>query len=110
MLETRFEMGDYVVCIKEYETLKVKNHYKIKGCGDLTMNAATYGVCDKEGYGFCVEDEFFASHKKDWWKLPYSEKIKWYYFTEKEMSEFFITQEDDYLAYTRDSKLKELGI
>lgn len=105
-IEDRFEMGDQVVCIKQYETLKPKSHYKIKGCGDLTWNAAT----DKEGYGFCIEDEFFGSDKKDWWKKPYSERVKWYYFTLEEMNEYFITQEEDYVVYTRDIKLKELGI
>jgi len=104
-IEDRFEMGTCVVCIKEYETLKVRSHYNIKGCGDLTWNAAT----DKEGYGFCVEDEF-ASNKKDWWNLAYSERVKWYYFTEEEMNEYFITQEEDFIIYSRDQKLKELGI
>lgn len=104
--EDRFEMGDSVVCIKQYETLKLKSHYKIKGCGDLTWNAAT----DKEGYGFCVEDDSFVYDKPNWWNLSYEEKVKFYYFTEQEMHEFFITQAEDYVVYTRDIKLKELGI
>ena len=104
--EDRFEMGDFVVCVKQYETLKPKSHYKIKGCGDLTWNAAT----DKEGYGFCIEDDSFAYDKPNWWNLPHEEKVKWYYFTEGEMSEYFITQEEDYVVYSRDIKLKELGI
>jgi hypothetical protein len=102
--EDRFEMGDQVVCIKQYETLKPKSHYKIKGCGDLTWNAAT----DKEGYGFCIEDEFFGSDKKDWWKKPYSERVKWYYFTLEEMNELFITQAEDYVTYTRDIKINSI--
>lgn len=102
----RFEMGDRVVCIKEYETLKVGSHYNIKGCGDLSWNAAT----DKKGYGFCIEDQNYAyvSGVKDSWKLPYEKQIKWYYFTEKEMSEYFITEKEDFNMYLRDTKLKQI--
>ena len=105
-MEDRFEMGDRVVCVKEHETLKIGSHYSIKGGGDLSMNAAT----DKKGYGFCVEDDFYGSYsgRKDWWNLPYAEKIKWYYFTESEMSEYFITEEEDYKAYRRDEKIKQV--
>jgi len=104
--EDRFEMGDFVVCVKQYETLKVKNHYKIKGCGDLDWNMAT----DKKGYGFCIEDDKIAYDNPNWWNLPHEEKVKWYYFSEQEMNEYFITEEEDYVAYSRDIKLKELGI
>jgi hypothetical protein len=101
----KFEMGDRVVCIKEYETLKVGSHYQIKGSGDLTMNAGT----NKSGYGFMIEDENYAylSGEKEWWKLPY-EKIKWYYFTEKEMSEYFINSEEDFKSYIRNEKIKKI--
>ena len=105
-MDDRFEMGDQVVCIKQYETLKPKSHYTIKGCGDLDWNMAT----DKKGYGFCIEDGFYGSDRKDWWLLPTSERIKWYYFTLEEMNEYFITQSEDYKSYLRDQKLKELGI
>ena len=102
----RFEMGDSVVCIKQYETLKPKSHYKIKGCGDLMWNGAT----EKEGYGFCIEDDSFVYDKPNWWNLPYEEKIKCYYFTLEEMDEYFITHTEDYKSSLRDNKLKELGI
>ena len=105
-MQDRFEMGDQVVCIKEYETLKLTSHYKIKGCGDLLWNGAT----EKEGYGFCIEDDSFVYDKPNWWNLPYEEKIKYYYFTLEEMDEYFITQTEDYKVYLRDNKLKELGI
>jgi hypothetical protein len=105
----RFEMGDRVVCTKEYKTLKVGSHYAIKGCGPLEFNADTE-VNGKTGYGFCVEDHQYGyySGRKDWWNLPYSEKIKWYYFTEKEMSDFFISEQEDYKAYQRDEKINQL--
>ncbi len=101
----RFEMGDRVVCVKEHETLKVGSHYQIKGCGDLTMNAGT----DKKGYGFMVEDQNYGyvSGIKDSWKSS-EWSIKWYYFTEKEMSEYFITEQEDYKAYQRDEKIKQV--
>ena len=103
-MDDRFEMGDQVVCIKQFDTLKPGSHYAIKGCGDLTWNAAT----DKKGYGFCVEDDSFAYGKKDWW--TYDQRIKFHYFTLDEMNEYFMTQSEDYKSYVRDNKLKELGI
>lgn len=105
----RFEMGDRLVCVKEYKTLKVGSHYAIKGCGSLEYNADPE-VNGRKGYGFCVEDDQYGYHsgRKDWWNLSYSEKIKWYYFTEKEMSEYFITEQEDYKAYQRDEKIKQV--
>ena len=104
----KFEIGSMVICVKEHETLKVGSHYKILGSGDLSMNAAT----DKKSFGFCIEDDQYGSFsgRKDWWNLPYSEKIKWYYFTEQEMLEYFITEEDGRKAYQRNEKLNKLGI
>jgi hypothetical protein len=102
-----------VQCIKEYKTLKVGSHYNIKGRGDLQFNADPEAQ-GKSGYGLCVEDGKFASHKKNWWNLPYSERIKWYYFTYNEMSEYFISDSEAYELHKqrelRDSKLNELGI
>lgn len=102
-----------VQCIKEYKTLKVGSHYNIKGRGDLRFNADPEAD-GKTGYGLCVEDDRFASHKKNWWNLPYSERIKWYYFEHSEMDEYFITDNEAYKLYQqrelRDSKLSELGI
>lgn len=107
----KFEMGDKVVCIKEYKTLKVGSHYSIKGGGDLEWNVDPE-VGGKVGLGFCIEDDQFGyfSGRKDWWNLPYNEKIKWYYFTKKEMSEYFITEGEDYKSYLRNEKLVNLGI
>ena len=102
-----------VQCIKEYKTLKVGSHYNIKGRGDLQFNADPE-VDGKTGYGLCIEDDRFASYKKSWWKLPYSERTKWYYFTIDEMEEYFITDDDAYKLHQqreeRDIKLNELGI
>ncbi len=108
---SRFEMGDRLVCIKEYKTLKVGSHYPIKGSGDLEWNADPE-VNGRKGYGFCVEDEQYGrfSGRKDWWNLPYNEKIKWYYFTEKEISEYFVTEWEDYKSHLRNEKLVILGI
>ena len=102
-----------VQCIKEYKTLKVGSHYNIKGRGDLRFNADPEAD-GKTGYGLCIEDDRFASHEKNWWNLPYSERIKWYYFTHSEMDEYFITDDEAYKLHQqrelRDSKLNELGI
>ena len=100
-----------VVCISEYKTLKVGSHYDIRGRGNLEFNADPE-VDGRKGYGFCIEDGLYGSFsgRKDWWNLPYSERIKWYYFTEKEMSKYFITQSEDYKSHKRNIKLEELGI
>lgn len=103
--ENKFEMGDCVVCIKQHETLRPKSHYTIKGCGDLEWNMAT----DKKGYGFCIEDENATDMSNpNWWKVPLKDRLKWYYFTEEEMYELFITQAEDYLTETRDIKLNSI--
>ena len=102
-----------VQCIKEYKTLKVGSHYSIKGRGDLRFNADPEAD-GKTGYGLCIEDGRFASDKKDWWNLPYSERTKWYYFTIDEMDEYFITDDEAYKLHQqreeRNIKLNELGI
>jgi hypothetical protein len=109
-----------VVCIKEYKTIKVGshydikgrgNHYDIKGRGNLTWNADPE-VEGKKGYGFCIEDQLYGSFsgRKDWWNLPHNEKIKWYYFTEKEVSEYFINEDEDYKSHLRNEKLISLGL
>ena len=97
-----------VVCVKEYKTIKVGSHYDIKGRGNLTWNADSE-VEGRKGYGFCIEDQLYGSFsgKKDW-DLPHNEKIKWYYFTEGEMSEYFITEQEDYKAYRRNEKIKQI--
>ena len=99
----KFDMGLSVVCIEEYETLKLDCHYQISGMGDLSSNHAT----DKKGYGFCVKQEFYfmdndLGHNR-------SKKID-YYFTESEMYKYFITDEEYRLIHDRDQKLKEMGI
>jgi hypothetical protein len=105
----RFELGDRVVCIKDYKTIKVGVHYKIKGSGNLSFNGSPE-VGGRTGYGFCVEDEYYGSYsgRKDWWNLPYNEAIKLYYFTEKEMSDYFITEQEDYKSYLREEKIKTI--
>ena len=100
-----------VVCVKEYKTIKVGSHYDIKGRGNLDFNADPE-VGGRKGYGFCVEDQYYAyvSGIKDSSRLPYREQIKYYFFTEQEMSEYFITEGEDYKAYRRNEKLNQLGV
>ena len=81
-----------VMCIKEYKTLKVGSHYNIKGRGDLQFNADPEAD-GKTGYGLCIEDDQIAYGKKNWWNLPYSERIKWYYFTIDEILKNVIGEE-----------------
>lgn len=97
-----------VVCIKEYKTLKVGGHYQIKGSGNLEFNADPE-VGDKKGHGYCIEDDRFnIDGVKDWWKLPPKDRTKWYYFTLEEMSEYFITEQENYDIWIRDNKIKQI--
>lgn len=103
-MEDRWEYVTRVVCIKEYETLKLKKHYDIKGRGNLQFNADP-NVGGRTGHGFCVEDP----------RIPLMNtrrfgaiKPIWYYFTEKEMGEYFITEEEDIQIELRDRKINQI--
>jgi len=103
----KWDDSSKVFCIKEYKTLKVGCGYSIKGRGDLGFNADPE-VGDRKGYGLCIEDDMFASGKTRYWTLPYGERIKWYYFTIKEMDEYFITDDENYKIYLRDQKINSI--
>lgn len=97
-MNSKFEIGDTVVCINECDGLKFGSFYHIKGVGNLTMNAAT----DKKGPGFCVEDQTKYVEGK------YGLTTLWLYFTEHEMNRHFITDEENYKMYLRDQKISEI--
>lgn len=105
---SKFGLGDTIVCIKQYETMKENCHYRITGAGSRNFNYSKDMANDKFRYGFCVEDQYFASDKPNWWYLPYNERVRNYCLTLEEMNQHFITQEEDYKAYLRDQKLKRL--
>jgi hypothetical protein len=100
MKENRWDCQS-VFCIKEYKTIKSGGYYLIKGRGDLEFNCDPE-INDRKGYGFCIEDSFYGSFsgRKDWWN----------YFSEEEMSEYFISEEEDLKAYLRNDKLNQLGV
>lgn len=112
MNKAEFERWDNafngVICIKEYKTLKVGAHYQIRGRGNLEHNFDPE-VGDKKGYGFCIEDDRYnCNNVKEWWKLPPKDRTKSYYFTLEEMSEYFITEQENYDIVTRDNKIKQI--
>ena len=96
----RFDLGMDVICIKLYPgyNLKLGSTYHIDGCGDLTYWNQVRG---KSGYGFSVKvyDDYVSGKTTDYTN---------HCFTEDEMDEYFITQEEDYKAYQRDMKIKEI--
>jgi len=69
----KYELGDRVQCVKDFEKLKVANTYSINRCVDLTMNAGT----NLSGFGYCIE--YYDSSSP---YASYLDKIEWYYFTE----------------------------
>jgi len=48
----KYELGDRVQCVKDFEKLKVTNTYSINRCGDLTLNTGT----NLSGFGYCIEN------------------------------------------------------
>jgi hypothetical protein len=107
-----------VFCIKEYKTLKVGSGYSIKGrvtWNTMMIRKALFmyelsspSVGDRKGYGLCIEDDMVAAHRDRSWALPYNERVKWYYFTIKEMDEYFITDDENYKIYLRDQKINSI--
>jgi hypothetical protein len=74
---------DYQVwCYKKYKNLKPGYCYRIMGQGDLSMISDT----DKSGYGYCIKLEYYSSRFAGG-----SLKEEHYYFTEEEMSEYFVS-------------------
>ena len=108
-LYDKYDYVSRVYCVKAYKTIVPGRSYQIKGRGNLEFNADPE-VNGRKGYGLCIEDEWINSDKPRWWNLPYKDRIKWYYFTLKEMEEYFITEDEYYKSYHRDQLLTSLGI
>lgn len=92
------------VCIKQYETLKIGYRYDIKGRGNLEFNNDP-NVGGRTGHGYCIEDQNYPMMNRRMFGVP---KPILYYFTEKEMDEYFITEEEDYKITSRDRKIKDV--
>jgi hypothetical protein len=94
--QDKFEIGTEVVCIKKYEKIKVGTHHRISGSGNLTFVNS-----DKSGYGFGIDytEYDFLSRKST---------HQFYYFTIDEMSEFFITSDEDFKAKIRDERINQI--
>jgi hypothetical protein len=81
---------DYQVwCYKNYKNLKPGSCYRIIGQGDLSMRSDT----DKSGYGYCIKLETL--------------KEEHYYFTEKEMSEYFVSSYKELKAALKSEERNE---
>jgi hypothetical protein len=105
-MEDRWEYETKVVCVKEYKTLKPGRTYEIKGRGNLQFNASPK-VGGRTGHGFCVQDPNIPMMtQRRFGAIPPID----YYFTIKEMDEYFITEDESYKIETRDRKLKDLGV
>lgn len=97
-MDDRFDVTT-VVCIKGYESLKVGSHYRICGRGNLSFIHGT----DKKGYGYSIQFDY------DWeFFRNTGQRSIYYYFTENEMNEYFITEEEDYKSYLRNEKINKL--
>lgn len=100
----KWEYVTKVVCIKEYKTLKLKRHYDIKGRGNLQFNVDPR-VGGKTGPGFCIQDPNIPlmNHRR-FGAIPPID----YYFTSKEMDEYFITEDEDIQVELRDRKINQI--
>jgi hypothetical protein len=92
-----FELGDEILCIKEYETMKPGHRYRITGIGDLSM----IGSVDKTGRGFCLSYYYYYTKEK-------MSEIKMYYLTIDELRKHFLSPSQEMLSYQRDKKIKEI--
>jgi hypothetical protein len=109
---SKYELGDRVQCVKDFEKLKVANTYSINRCVDLTMNAGT----NLSGFGYCIEHyeitsipmQVFMPVDSSSPYASYLDKIEWYYFTEEMMDEYFISEEESYKAWLRNDKIKQI--
>lgn len=92
-MEREFEMGMDVICIKEYDNIKVGSRCHIDGFGNLEFNYDPK-VGGRKGVGFGITYyEYDIKQKKS---IEYR-----YYFTEKEMNEYFITEQENYDLYMK---------
>lgn len=92
-----FELGDEILCIKEYETMTPNNRYRITGMGDLSM----LGSVGKKGRGFCLS--YYYYYPKEG-----RSETKMYYLTIDELSKHFLSPSQERLSYQRDKKIKEI--
>lgn len=92
-----FETGELVCCKQEFETLKVGSSYRISGMGDLRSSVGM-----KKGFGFCIEDDrpTWGNYKRVKKKLPI-----FYYFTNDEMSNYFMTSKEYLKVWNREQKI-----
>lgn len=96
----RYDLGTMVVCIKPYGKLSEGSHYQIDGCGSLDLNMDPRRG-SKSGFGFSVKYESYD------FKARAMEEEN-YYFTVEEMPEYFITEEEDYVAHRRQQRIGEI--
>lgn len=90
---------DYQVwCYKKYKNLKLCGCYRIMGQGDLSMRSDT----DKSGYGYCIKLEYYSSIFAGG-----SLKEEHYYFTEEEMSKYFVSSYTELKAALKSEKRNE---
>jgi hypothetical protein len=94
--EDRFDIGTGVICIRDYKKLKSGSHYHISGMGNLSLVNS-----DKSGFGFSIvySEYDFRSRKSN---------HEFYYFSLDEMSEYFITEDEDYKSKIRDEKINQI--
>lgn len=103
-MEREFDLGMDIICIKEYDNIKIGSRCHIDGCGNLEYNFDPK-VNGRIGYGFGVN----YYH----WDMQQKKSIEYrYYFTEKEMNEYFVTEQEAYDSYMksreRDSKIENI--
>ena len=96
-MDLDFELGDEILCVKEYETMKPGHRYRITGIGDLSM----IGSVDKTGRGFCLSNYCYYP-KED------VSETKMYYLTIDDLNKHFLSLNQERLSYEREKKIKEI--
>lgn len=97
MADIDFGLGNEILCIKDYETMRSGRRYRITGMGDFSI----IGSVDKTGRGFCLSGYSYCTKEK-------ISETKMYYLTIDEMDKHFLSLSQERLSYERDKKIKEI--
>ncbi len=97
-MESKFDLGMDIICVKQYQNIEPNTRCHINGCGNLENNSMARG---KSGYGYGIRHYVYDSINK---KIHEFE----YFLTEKEIDEYFITEEEAYQAHMRDQKISQI--
>ena len=97
-------LGDEFYCLKSFDDIVSGQIYKVIGQGDLNTNYAN--KTGKTGYGYCIKNKKKVSKKIN--KYGYAEVKTFVTSEEINNKKYFISTDDYYKKYERNSKINIL--